>query len=141
MVAPARDVLVVDDAPELLTLMELLLSAEGYVVRTASTLDQVERELSRSRPDLVVTDVRLPGLPPFAVLDRLDVKPATRGLPVLLCTGAVLDLETGGERLRRPQTMAVLKPFDIDVLLQCVERLLGNSAPLPEQASRPADLR
>ena len=137
MIAPVKTVLVVDDGPEFLAFMELFLSAEGYTVRTASTLDQVERALTGSLPDLVITDVRMPGLPPFAVLDRLERDPLTRDLPVLICTGSAHDLETEAQRLIRTHREALLKPFDIDDLQACVERLLtggtGRSGPPPQR--------
>ena len=139
MAAPAKNVLVVDDAPEFLSFMEMFLSAEGYAVRTAATPDEAERALTGRQPDLVIADVRMPGLPPFAVLDRLDRDPATRDLPVLLCTASSHDLEVEVERLARPHTEALLKPFDIDDLQACVERLLAGGERQPDHSPAPND--
>lgn len=135
MSGPAPDVLAVDDSSELLGFVELLLHSEGYAVRTATTFDDAVRALTQRTPDLVIADVRMPPHPPFAVLDHLDAEPATRDLPVLLCTGAVHDLYAAPERLRRPRTEALLKPFEIEDLLLCVQRLLaGHSRPTNQGA-------
>lgn len=135
MIAPGHAVLVIDDSSELLGFVELLLCSEGYAVRTAATLEQAERALAEGTPQLVIADVRMPPHPPFAVLDHLAADPVTRDLPVLLCTGAVHDLQAAPERLRRPRTEALLKPFEIEDLLLCVERLLaGQSRPANDGA-------
>ena len=118
-----RRVLVVDDDPAIREFLSLFLSAEGFVVRGATSLDAAERELAVARPDVVICDVRMPGLPPFAMLDRLRADPATQELPVLLCTGAVHDLEQAGEWVLRGRTLVLLKPFEIDELLVSLDRL------------------
>lgn len=133
----APTVLVVDDDPELRAFLDLLLSGAGYRVRSAATLTQVDSELTHDRPDVVLTDVSIAGSAPFAVLDQLDDAPRTRTVPVLVCTGAVHLLQADKARLRRPRTAALLKPFDIDVLLECVANLLTPGSPLPAQIWQP----
>ena len=118
-----RHILVVDDDPAIHEFLSLFLSAEGFVVRGATSLDAAERELAVARPDVVICDVRMPGLPPFAMLDRLRADPATQELPVLVCTGAVHDLEQAGEQALRGQTLVLPKPFEISELLVCLDRL------------------
>jgi CheY-like chemotaxis protein len=132
-------VLVVDDAPELGTFLELLLRDAGYTVRTAANLTELDKELTQGRPDLVITDALVADAAPFAVLDRLAADPRTRTLPVLVCSGAVHELEAQAARLRPPHIGVLLKPFDIDVLLHCVRSLLTPGAPLPDHAWHPTD--
>ena len=119
-------ILVIDDAPEYLDFMKMLLGSEGYAVATAPTLDGALAALASFRPALVLADVRLGELPPFAALDLLRADERTRHTPVVLCTGAVSELEAEAERLRRDGIEVLLKPFEIDALLSLVARLTGG---------------
>jgi len=117
-------ILVVDDSIEYLGFMETLLTGEGFVVTLAASVGAVRDHLRDSRPDVIISDVRMPDLPAFGVLDLLKADPRTRDLPVLFCTGAEQEVEAAGERLQRPDTDVLLKPFDIDELLARIARLV-----------------
>ncbi len=127
-----RRILVIDDAPEYLGFMRSLLTAEGYTVSVAQTLDAARDGIATLRPgrDLIISDVRMPGAPPFAVLDMLDGDAERGTLPVLLCTGAIQEVDGAAERLLRRGTGVLLKPFDIDELLACIERLCHAASPV-----------
>lgn len=129
MAAHAPLVLVVDGSPQILEFMVLLLTAEGYQACAAETLEQVEHTLDARRPDLVIADVSVPGLRPFMVVDHLDAVPRTRGIPLILCTAALHELRREPHRLRRPRTEVLRKPFDLDQLFLCVDRLLAIDHP------------
>jgi DNA-binding response OmpR family regulator len=141
MVDAGRDVLVVDSDPELLAFYDMLLTDAGFTVRTAAGLAAADAELGRRRPDVVIADLRLADAEPFAIVDRLAADPTTRALPLLLCTAAVEDLTTSSGWRSRPATAALHKPFDIDLLLHCLDRLLAGEsvglviAPLHESHS------
>ena len=128
-----RRILVIDDDVETLDFLRLFLAAEGFAVRTAHSLAAAEAELTATRPDIVICDARLPGLPVFAVLDWLRANPRMRDLPILVCTGAVNEVEAAGERLQQGRTLVLLKPFDINDLLAQLDRLCP-----PQDAHAPA---
>ena len=130
-----RRILVIDDDVETLDFLRLFLAAEGFAVRTAHSLATAEATLAATRPDMVICDVRLPGIPPFAVLDWLRADPRTRDLPILVCTGAVQEVEAAGERLRQGRTLVLLKPFDINDLLAHLDHL----CPAQDDAAARAD--
>ncbi len=128
--AAARRILVVDDDDALRHLLQVLLESDGYTVVTAASTQAAlaalrEREIA---PDLVLCDVRLPDAAPFALVDHLASDPATMHLPLVVCSGAVRELEQAGERLAQPHVAVLLKPFDIDALLATVARLLRSTA-------------
>jgi DNA-binding NtrC family response regulator len=120
-------ILVIDDSESYLNFMCVLLSEE-FQVTTVTTLPEAEQCLATSPPDLVITDVLLPGLEPFAVLDTLDKQSNTCKIPVLVCTGAVLQVEGASERLQRPHLKVLFKPFDIDALITCVKELTAGAS-------------
>lgn len=116
-------ILVVDDSLEYLGFMEALLTAEGFEVTIASSVAAARDHLRNGRPDVIIADVRMPDMPAFGVLDLLEARAQTRDVPVLFCTGAEQEVEAAAERLRRPGTDVLFKPFDIDELLARVARL------------------
>ncbi len=128
MTIPASDgkyVLIVDDSVEYLNFMQLLLTEEGFRADIAPTTAALAQHLLSAHPDLVISDVRMPGQDAFAVLDLLREDERTATIPVLLCTGAVQEVEGHAQRLKRDGVEVLLKPFDIDELLSRVSRLCG----------------
>lgn len=118
---PAR-ILVVDDVPENVRLLEALLTSRGYsVIPTndgASALELVET----AKPDLVLLDVMMPPPDGYAVCRQLREREETSMLPVIMLTAAV-----GPEKARGLEAGAddfIAKPFDHDELFARVQSLL-----------------
>jgi putative two-component system response regulator len=83
---PAR-ILVVDDQPTIAGLMSQLLTMSGYEVVTASNVPEAEAEVRRQPPDLILSDVRMPGRSGYDFCRDLKGDPATRLIPFVLITG------------------------------------------------------
>jgi nitrogen regulation protein NR(I) len=114
-------VLVVDDDAQLRSSFEKLLTLEGHAVRTAATgetgLDLVQQDV----PDLVIMDVRLPGmngLQTFQAIHEIEPK-----LPVIIMT-AYGTTDTAIEATKLGAFDYVLKPFDIPEMLTLIEKAL-----------------
>jgi CheY-like chemotaxis protein len=118
-----KQILIVDDSVEYLNFMQLLLGAEGFRAEIAPSVSAMEEFLGTLTPDLIISDVRMPGNGAFAVLDFLRTNERTRGIPVLLCTGAVQEVEEQSDRLKQEQVEVLFKPFDIEVLIDRVNHL------------------
>lgn len=80
-------ILVVDDQPNIAGLMSQLLTMRGYDVVTASTAEQAEAEIRRHTPDLILSDVMMPGKSGYELCRGLKENPATRLIPFVLITG------------------------------------------------------
>lgn len=83
----AQRILVVDDQPAIAGLMSQLLTMRGYDVVTASNVDQAEAEVRRRAPDLILSDVMMPGKSGYEFCRGLKENPATRLIPFVLITG------------------------------------------------------
>src|SRR5271166_3204054 len=83
----AARILVVDDHPGIAGLMSQLLSARGYDVVTAASAEQAEVEVRRQLPDLILSDVKMPGKSGYELCRQLKGDPATRLIPFVLITG------------------------------------------------------
>ncbi len=86
-VRPAGKVLVVDDEAANVTLLNSLLTREGYTVVTASDGEEALAMVASTHPDLVLMDVLMPKLSGYDVCKRIKLNPATRLTPVVLITG------------------------------------------------------
>jgi putative two-component system response regulator len=80
-------ILVVDDQPSIAGLMSQLLGIRGYEVVTASSAEQAEAEVKRQTPDLILSDVMMPGKSGYDLCRVLKDNPATRLIPFVLITG------------------------------------------------------
>lgn len=80
-------VLVVDDNEDTAMLMQELLSHRGYEVITAANAAQAEAEISRRAPDLILSDVVMPGKSGYEFCRELKDNPSTRLIPFVLITG------------------------------------------------------
>ena len=80
-------ILVVDDNPGIANLMSQLLTMRGYDVVIASDAQEAEAEVKREPPDLILSDVRMPGRSGYELCRDLKENPATRLIPFVLITG------------------------------------------------------
>lgn len=119
-------VLVIDDDPDFREFMQLLLSSEGYQ-GTVVGRDATYVRGRDDRPDVVLCDPFGPLILDVTLLERLAETPTTRDVPVILCTGAVHRLNDARTYLAHHRAEVLLKPFDLDDLLTCIERVRGAS--------------
>jgi putative two-component system response regulator len=80
-------ILVVDDNPDTMLLMQELLETRGYDVVTVPDAERAQVELHRQLPDLILSDVIMPGKSGYELCRELKEDPATRLIPVVLITG------------------------------------------------------
>jgi putative two-component system response regulator len=80
-------ILVVDDNPDMVDLMRELLVSRGYEVIAVRDADQADAEVHRHPPDLILSDVVMPGRSGYELCHQLKEDPATRLIPFLLITG------------------------------------------------------
>jgi two-component system, cell cycle response regulator DivK len=83
---PGEPILIVDDHPINLKLARVLLSAEGYEVRTAEDVTQALAVLAEYHPRLILMDIQLPGVDGLELTRRLKADPATRDILVVALT-------------------------------------------------------
>lgn len=128
-------ILVVDDEPDALELVEFNLKAAGYEVVTAADGEEGLKKARTASPALILLDVMLPEIDGMEVCKLLKRDPATAAIPVIMLTakGAeidrVLGLELGADDY-------VTKPFSPRELVLRVKGLLRRGRPTEEKADR-----
>jgi len=124
----AREVLVVEDEPDIRRLVVLHLEGDGFRCRTAANGLDALREAKANVPDLVVLDLMLPGLDGLEVCRRLRSDASTAGVPIIMLTAKsdevdrVVGLEVGADDY-------VAKPFSPKELVARVRAVLRRSRP------------
>ena len=125
--SPGPKVVVIDDTFDILDLIEVVLSDEGFqVVRchdAAAALETVAAE----RPALVIADLRMSGVHRWELVDALIADPRAGRTPIIVCSGAAGEFREAEERVRAQGGDILVKPFDIDVLVQKVRELIAAS--------------
>jgi CheY-like chemotaxis protein len=125
-------VMVINDTAEILDLFRDILEEEGFRVTTGSMvaggLHDAVREIKRVMPDLLILDYLFGNEPlGWQLLQMLRMDRATAPLPVVVCTAAVARLEEMSAHLAKMGVGFVIKPFDIDALLDEVNRTLARA--------------
>jgi CheY-like chemotaxis protein len=111
----AERILVVDDNPANLKLIEFLLDGEGYEVRTASDAERALSALREFEPRLILMDLQLPGMSGLDLTRRLKTDPATQGIVILALTAFAMK----GDEQRALDAGCdgyVAKPIDVETL-------------------------
>jgi DNA-binding NarL/FixJ family response regulator len=137
----AARILVVDDTPANVRLLEAVLAPEGYDVRVAGSGAEALAVIAADPPDLVLLDVLMPEMGGHEVCARLRAAPETEALPILMITA-------GGEQQRLTALEGgaddfVAKPFDRAELLARVRslvRIARYRAAVETQARQLAEL-
>jgi len=125
--APQR-LLVVDDDADMLRLLSMRLNSAGYRVSTAGSAETALAQLEIERPQLVLSDVRLPGQDGLALFD--EIRRRHPSLPVILLTahGTIPDAV---EATARGVFTYLTKPYDGKELLEKIAQALALGAPAP----------
>jgi two-component system response regulator GlrR len=113
--------LLVDDDPDLLRLLAIRLKANGYGVTAVDSAQRALASIAASRPDLVLTDLKMEGMDGMALFQ--EIQGAYPGLPVIILTahGTIPDAVTA---VKSGVFGYLTKPYDADELLGQIERAL-----------------
>lgn len=117
-------VLVVDDSDDLRALLRDVLAPHGYEVATAASSGRALSLMAQRVPDLVITDLMMPGMSGISLRSHMLRRPDLAGVPVIVLSAY---WARPAETLN---AVAVLtKPVDLDTLVESVERALAGTIP------------
>lgn len=132
-----RTVLVIEDNADMRGFIGSLLSARFEVLMSPDGMDGYRTAVER-RPDLIVSDVMMPGITGFEVVERLRAHNATSDIPVVLLT-ARGEVDDRVEGRARGADAYLCKPFNPDELIAAVEGLLKRRAATEDLVRRERD--
>ncbi len=121
--AEPKKVLVIDDERALAELLQVNLELEGFVVSKAYSGIEGLNKLPTEKPDIIMLDVRMPGLDGFEICRRLKADPATKDIPVIMLSAFAqqTDIQKG---MDAGATDYVKKPFDVVKVVDLIKKIL-----------------
>ena len=117
-------VLIVEDVPDILRLLEETLKFKGYKAVTAYNGQEALEIIQREKPSLVITDIMMPKLDGFGLVHRLRINPETRDIPVIFLTATYVALEDKAFALNIGATRFIEKPVNFERFLETIAELL-----------------
>ncbi len=120
-----KTIMVVDDNPDIITIVRTILEGKGYSVMSAYSGPELLTLLEGQKPDLIVLDIMMPQMDGLEVLTRLKGAADTASIPVILLTAKVQYEDVlGGYKLGADYY--ITKPFTSTQLLNGINLLLGE---------------
>jgi len=130
---PSGPILVVEDVPNVLELLEVTLRFKGYPVVTARNGQEAVEIIAKEPPALVITDILMPKMDGYALAHRLRSNPKTRQIPLIFLSATYLTPEDKQFALSIGAVRFIEKPIDTeDFLLTVAELLTEGPASMPE---------
>ncbi|KST66468.1 response regulator transcription factor [Mastigocoleus testarum] len=122
-------VLVVDDTPSQLELMNVYLQDGGYHVITASDAKDALLKAESYQPDVILTDVVMPGMSGFEFCRQLKRNPVTQNLPIIICSSKNKQIDKIWG-MRQGADIYLTKPFSKQELIQALKSVLDSRTPI-----------
>jgi twitching motility two-component system response regulator PilG len=120
-------IMVVDDDPDLLRLLEKILMRRGYEVATSSSGGECLERVKIKRPDLILLDVMMPDMDGWTVCKALKADPDTRNIPVVILTVMTSEESIEGGFKFAGCDAHLEKPIRREELFGTIEGLLGSN--------------
>ena len=131
---PFGPILVVEDVPNVLELLEVTLRFKGYPVVTARNGQEALERIAQERPALVITDILMPKMDGYALAHRLRSNPLTRQIPLIFLSATYVTPEDKQFAISIGAVRFIEKPIDTEEFLLTVAELLTQG---PEHMPEP----
>jgi len=116
--------LIVEDDPDILKLLQTTLKFRGYHVISARNGKEGLESVKKARPAIVIADIMMPKLDGFGLVHRLRLNPETRDIPVIFITATYVTPEDKDFALSIGATRFLQKPVDLEEFLTTITELL-----------------
>ena len=118
-------VLLVEDSVDVLYMLQLELEWMGYAVVAAADANAALEEALRNRPDIIVSDLGMPGVDGFEFIERLRAIPHLALIPAIALTGTALERDIQ-RALASGFTAYLVKPVDAQDLAKKIDELASR---------------
>ena len=121
--------LIVEDDPDILKLLDATLTFKGYRVITARNGREGLEAMQQRRPAIVIADIMMPQLDGFGLVHRMRINPQTRDIPVVFITATYVATEDRDFALSIGGTRFLEKPIELDKFLGIIAEILEQRLP------------
>ena len=126
---PYGPILVVEDTPNVLELLDVTLRFKGYPVVTARNGQEALEKIYRERPALVITDILMPKMDGYALAHTLRKDPRTMAVPIIFVSATYITPEDKAFAINLGAVRFIEKPIDTEDFLLNVAEVLTQDAP------------
>jgi CheY-like chemotaxis protein len=127
---PYGPILVVEDVPNVLELLEVTLRFKGYPVATARNGQEALEAIVRERPALIITDILMPKMDGYALAHNIRKDPRTRQIPIIFLSATYVTPEDKKFALSLGAVRFLEKPVDTEDFLLTIAEILTMGAPV-----------
>jgi CheY-like chemotaxis protein len=135
---PYGPILVVEDIPNVLELLDVTLRFKGYPVVCAKNGEEALAQVAKERPALVITDILMPIMDGYTLVQKLRTDPLTRNIPIIFLSATYVTPEDKSFALSLGAVRFVEKPIDTEEFLLSVAEVLTMG---PENVPEPLNER
>lgn len=125
--------LVVEDIPDILKLLDATLKFKGYRVLTARNGEEALEVIQKEHPLMVITDILMPKMDGFSLVHTLRIHSETRGIPVIFLSATYVAPEDKAFALNIGATRFIEKPIDLELFMKTISELLLQGAPASQE--------
>ena len=118
-----KRILVVDDAPEILSVTKHLLESRGFEIFSLEDDEKTIKTAEKFRPHLVILDMLLTYRTGAEICHDLKSQAETKDIPIIITTGQLNTQVTDGSKLL-PADAYLIKPFELEQLLDMIQKLI-----------------
>jgi DNA-binding response OmpR family regulator len=127
MTKPNEAILIVEDIPNVLDLLEMTLKFQGYNVLTSRNGEEALETLEKVKPGLIITDILMPKLDGFAMVQKIRTNPETQNIPVIFLSATYITPDDRSFALKLGASRFIEKPIDTEDFLLTVAELLSQN--------------
>jgi CheY-like chemotaxis protein len=124
MTIPYGPLLVVEDVPNVLELLEVTLRFKGYPVITARNGQEALEKITTEHPALIITDILMPKMDGYALAHRVRTDPLTRHIPLIFLSATYVTPEDKSFAMSIGAVRFIEKPIDTEEFLLTIAELL-----------------
>lgn len=119
-----KTILIVEDEPAVVDLLKFLLEKDGYTTTVAYDGEEALKQVTATRPDLILLDIMLPKLDGYSMQKQLQADEKTANIPTIVLTakGGMQDMF----QLEKNIVAYIEKPFDPKILREKVKEVLNG---------------
>ncbi|MFB3895356.1 MAG: response regulator [bacterium] len=134
---PKKRILVADDAPDILVVIQKALESAGYEVTTVINGKEAYQKAIELKPDLIISDILMPLMNGFKLCDELKNNPQYGHIPIILMTAVYRQPDHIEMGFKYGADAYIAKPFKNEQLLEITKQLLQKTvvAPVPPRPS------
>ena len=125
--------LVVEDIPDILKLLDATLKFKGYRVLTARNGEEALEVIQKEHPLMVITDILMPKMDGFSLVHTLRIHSETRSIPVIFLSATYVAPEDKAFALNIGATRFIEKPIDLELFMKTISELLLQGAPATQE--------